>query len=122
MGGISGVGRYVYRVGFGLCGALLASTVIQLHYLCKPHLAAVAANPSKDPMAPPDPGIVWGLAAAGGCALQGVCTLRLDFGLETVAHLGGAVLVLMGTMQHAVASNAWFSSLPEDSPLLQHTG
>merc|ERR1711956_68682 len=43
-----------------------------------------------------------GLLAAGGVALQGICTLRVE-----------------GAMQHASASNAWFSALPEESPLLR---
>lgn len=115
--GLSSVARLVYRVGFGLCGFLLATTVLELRALASQQ-NIVSTSDGQD-WAPSDPGIGWGLAAAGGVALQGICTLRLTFGLETVAHLGGAVLVMSGTMQHATQSNAWFTNLPTGSPLLR---
>jgi len=113
--------RLVYRVGFGLCGLLLAVTVLEVSVLTDKHHVLKATNDTEQgsPSAELSLGIGWGLVAAGGVALQGVCTLRVEGGAETAVHLGGAMLAMMGAMQHGAASNAWFSALPKDSPLLR---
>lgn len=105
--GVSRPAKLVYRVGFGVCSSMLALTVLLLRDLALRHDSTGT------------PGIEWGLAAAAGVALQGVCVLNLDVGFETIAHLGGAMLAMMGTMQHGQASNKWFSALPKESPLLR---
>jgi len=118
---VSRPARLVYRVGFGLCGLLLAVTMLEVFVLTEKHHAFIKGNETEQGSSNAEVplGIGWGLLAAGGVALQGVCTLRVEGGAETVLHLGGAMLAMMGAMQHGAASNAWFSALPEDSPLLR---
>jgi len=118
---VSHPARLVYRVGFGLCGLLLAVTMLEVSILTEKHHAVKTAveTPQGSPSEEVSLGVGWGLMAAGGVALQGICTLRVEGGEETVLHLGGAMLAMMGAMWHGAASNAWFSALPEDSPLLR---
>ncbi|CAE7251495.1 unnamed protein product [Symbiodinium pilosum] len=109
--GVSSPARLLYRVAFGLCGFLLAVTLLQMYDLaCSHHPEETTAQ---------DSGLLWGLLASFGIALQGVCTLRLDFAAETALHLGGAMLTMFGTFSHAERSNEWFESLPVGSPLLR---
>lgn len=124
--GVSRAARLAYRVGFGCCGMLLAVTVLLVGSLTAPHspepVSGGGAEGSLGRTPPSRPGIEWGMAAAFGVSLQGICTLNLDVGSETFLHLGGAMLAMMGTMQHAEASNAYFSALPSRSPLLHAPG
>ena len=108
--GISSSARLLYRVAFGLCGFLLAVTLLQMHDLMSKHHSDISVQ---------DSGLLWGLLASFGITLQGVCTLRLDFGMETVLHLSGAMVTMFGTFSHAERSNGWFKSLPDGSPLLR---
>ena len=108
--GVSGSARLLYRVAFGLCGLLLAVTLLQMHDLMSSHHPDTSAQ---------NAGLLWGLLASFGISLQGVCTLRIDFGLETALHLAGAMLTMLGTLSHAERSNGWFNSLPPGSPMLR---
>jgi len=118
---VSHPARLVYRVGFGFCGLLLAVTMLEVLVLTENHHAFIKRNETEQGSSSAEVslGIGWGFLAAGGVALQGICTLRVEGGTETALHLGGAMLAMMGAMQHGAASNAWFSALPEDSPLLR---
>jgi len=102
-------GRFMYRLGFGSCGFLLAMTLLQVHALFN----------RSHPSSAWETGLYWGLVSAMGIALQGVCTLRLTFGWETCAHFTGAALTMLGAMSHGSSCNDWFDSLPKTSPLLQ---
>lgn len=108
--GISSSGRLMYRVGFGLCGFMLAITMVAVHSLFSRFHPATPGLES---------GFYSGLLASAGIALQGLCTLRLTFSAETGAHFLGAVLTMMGAFSHASAWNDWFDALPKTSPLFR---
>ncbi|CAK9058555.1 Hypothetical protein SCF082_LOCUS31188 [Durusdinium trenchii] len=106
--GISASGRFMYQVGFGFCGFLLAITLLQVHLLFNKYHPGLGCT-----------GLYSGLLASAGISLQGVCTLRLQFGLETLAHFLGAMITMVGAVSHATACNEWFDALPTNSPLLR---
>ena len=100
----------MYRTGFGTCGLLLTVTLLLVQRRLRIY------HPLREEM------LYWGLLAAFGISLQGLCTLRLNLSIETVFHFLGAMITMLGAVSHANASNDWFAALPKTSPLLQNLG
>ena len=107
--GVSKHGRFMYRTGFGVCGLMLAVTLLLVQRRFRSHDIDETV-------------LYWGLLASLGISLQGLCALRLSLGLETLCHFLGAMITILGAVSHATACNDWFASLPPASPLLKGVG
>merc|ERR1719362_2659265 len=53
--------------------------------------------------------MMWGYAAAAGVALQGILTLEHALSAQSFAHWAGAVIFMLGSTQHASASESVYS-------------
>jgi len=105
--GVAPPARGAYRAGFVVVGILFAMTVWLYHSILMSQLSE--ASPSDD-AALPWSSTRYGFLAAFGAVLQGLLTLEPRLSWMSGLHFLGALLFIVGTMQHATMSNALFAS------------
>merc|ERR1712151_747955 len=110
--------KALYRIGFAAIAALLASLVLLHKDLAMPHLPGGRSGTLGEDF-------TWyGLAAAGGIALQGVFVLETRLSWQTGFHLLGAAFFFYGAWCFMGAAQKLYlpsDGLPsdEDSPVFQ---
>lgn len=102
--------KLVYQLGFGATGGLMAVSMLIYEALVVPFVfLAVGPAPASvrsDIAAQVQTMMMWGYASAAGVALQGILTLEHELSAQSFAHWAGAVIFMMGSMQHASASES----------------
>mmetsp|Transcript_21879 Transcript_21879/g.49895 ORF Transcript_21879/g.49895 Transcript_21879/m.49895 type:complete len:503 (-) Transcript_21879:12-1520(-) len=107
-----GVGPFVskalYRIGFTAVAAVLAAMNLVHAELSLPHLPGGRHSFHGSEM------IMYGMMAASGVALQGICLLQPNLSMQTMLHGVGAMLFFYGTWCHmGTAEKLYLPTMPK---------
>jgi len=107
-----GVGPFIskamYRIGFTAVASVLAAMNFVHAELCLPHLPGGRHSLHGSEM------IMYGMMAASGVAIQGICLLQPNLSVQTMLHGVGAMLFFYGTWCHmGTAEKLYLPTMPK---------